>query len=138
GVDWARGGRWVLGLLAGPPRPQQAPGGPDDAGHEREQDQGDRRHRAPVALDELPDAVAGRRRPGLHGLVREVAAPIPGEGAGGVVAAVAGLLHGLHYDPVPLPPHPPRPLPPAPPPAPPPGGAGPGPGPPPPPPRAAP
>ena len=53
-----------------------------------------------VSLDKLPDLVRRAGRAGGDGLAGEEALDVLCQGAGGVVAAGAVLLHRLHGDPV--------------------------------------
>lgn len=53
-----------------------------------------------VPLDEFPDLVRRTGRAGGDGLAGEEALDVLGQGAGGVVAPGAVLLHRLHGDPV--------------------------------------
>ena len=55
-----------------------------------------------MAPGELAAAIPGRGRAGLDRLVSAVPRDVGGEGAGGLVAAAAVFLQGLHRDPVQL------------------------------------
>src|SRR5579883_898086 len=53
-----------------------------------------------MLLHELPETVAGRRRPGQHHFTAQVALNVFGEARWCTVTAVAVLLQRLHHDPV--------------------------------------
>ncbi len=92
----------ALSQLLGAHRPDGLPGAHRRADDQRRRHHGRRRQHRPVPPRGLPQAVRGRRRPGLHRLMIQVAAQVGRQGVGRLVPPVAVLLQALHHDPVQL------------------------------------